>query len=79
MLSPAPESTAEASATRGSVPVVYSSRFGIPSPSASAVAALVTERGTAAEVIANMVREAEALAGRSLGELAELNSRRARV
>ena len=39
----------------------------------------MTERGTAAEVIANMVREAEALAGRSLGELAELNSRRARV
>ena len=46
---------------------------------AGQVAALVTERGTAAEVIANMVREAEALAGRSLGELAELNSRRARV
>ena len=42
-------------------------------------AAVVTERGPAAEVIANMVREAEALAGRSLGELAELNSRRARV
>ena len=31
------------------------------------------------DVTANMVREAEALAGRSLGELAELNSRRARV
>ena len=46
---------------------------------AGQVAALVTERGTAAEVIADMVREAEALAGRSLGELAELNSRRARV
>ena len=46
---------------------------------AGQVAALVTERGTAAEVIANMVREAEALAGRSLGELAELNSRRERV
>ena len=46
---------------------------------AGQVAALVTERGTAAEVIANMVREAEALAGRSLGELAELNSRLARV
>lgn len=46
---------------------------------AGQVAALVTERGTAAEVIANMVREAEALAGRSLDELAELNSRRARV
>lgn len=46
---------------------------------AGQVAALVTERGTAAEVIANMVREAEALAGRSLGELAELNSRPARV
>ncbi len=45
---------------------------------AGQVAALVTERGTAAEVIANMVREAEALAGRSFGELAELNSRRAR-
>ena len=43
------------------------------------MAALVTERGTAAGVIADMVREAEALAGRSLGELAELNSRRARV
>lgn len=46
---------------------------------AGQVAALVTERGTAAEVIADMVREAEALAGRSLGELAELNSRRERV
>ena len=46
---------------------------------AGQVAALVTERGTAAEVIANMVREAEALAGRSLDELAELISRRARV
>ena len=46
---------------------------------AGQVAALVTERGTAAGVIADMVREAEALAGRSLGELAELNSRRARV
>ena len=46
---------------------------------AGQVAALVTERGTAAGVIAGMVREAEALAGRSLGELAELNSRRARV
>ena len=43
------------------------------------VAARVTERGTAAGVIADMVREAEALAGRSLDELAELNSRRARV
>ena len=46
---------------------------------AGQVAALVTERGTAAGVIVDMVREAEALAGRSLGELAELNSRRARV
>ena len=46
---------------------------------AGQVAALVTERGTAAGVIADMVREAEALAGRSLGELAELNSCRARV
>lgn len=46
---------------------------------AGQVAALVTERGTAAGVIADMVREAEALAGRSLGELAELNSLRARV
>ena len=46
---------------------------------AGQVAALVTERGTAAEVIANMVREAEALAGRSLDELAELNSRRESV
>ena len=46
---------------------------------AGQVAALVTERGTAAGVIADMVREAEALAGRSLGELAELNSRRTRV
>ncbi len=46
---------------------------------AGQVAALVTERGTAAGVIADMVREAEALAGRSLGELAEMNSRRARV
>ncbi|MFR5195747.1 MAG: hypothetical protein ACLTEX_10600 [Eggerthella lenta] len=45
---------------------------------AGRVAALVTERGTAAEVIADMVREAEALAA-LLGELAELNSRRARV
>ena len=46
---------------------------------AGQVAALVTERGTAAGVIADMVREAEALAGCSLDELAELNSRRARV
>ena len=46
---------------------------------AGQVAALVTERGTAAEVITDMVREAEALAGRSLGELAALNSRRERV
>ena len=46
---------------------------------AGQVAALVTERGTADGVIADMVREAEALAGRSLDELAELNSRRARV
>lgn len=46
---------------------------------AGQVAALVTERGTAAGVIADMVREAEALAGRFLDELAELNSRRARV
>ena len=46
---------------------------------AGQVAALGTERGTAAGVIADMVREAEALAGRSLDELAELNSRRARV
>lgn len=46
---------------------------------AGQVAALVTERGTAAEVIAEMVREAEALAGRSLDDLAELNSRRERV
>ncbi len=46
---------------------------------AGQVAALVTERGTAAGVIADMVREAEALAGRGLGELAALNSRRERV
>ena len=46
---------------------------------AGQVAALVAERGTAAGVISGMVREAEALAGRSLDELAELNSRRARV
>ena len=46
---------------------------------AGQVAALGTERGTAAGGIADMVREAEALAGRSLDELAELNSRRARV
>lgn len=46
---------------------------------AGQVAALVSGRGTAAEVIADMVREAEALAGRSLGELAALNARRERV
>lgn len=46
---------------------------------AGQVAALVTERGCAADVIADMVREAEALAGRSLDKLAALNSRRERV
>ncbi|MDE8702607.1 nitronate monooxygenase [Adlercreutzia equolifaciens] len=46
---------------------------------AGQVAALVTERGTAASVITGMVREAEALAGRGLDELAALNSRRERV
>lgn len=46
---------------------------------AGQVAALVNERGTAASVITNMVREAEALAGRGLDELAALNSRRERV
>ena len=46
---------------------------------AGQVAALVTERGRAADVIADMVREAEVLAGRSLDELAALNSRRERV
>lgn len=46
---------------------------------AGQVAALVTERGTAAGVITEMVREAEALAARSLEELADMNSRRERV
>ena len=46
---------------------------------AGQVAALVTERGTAAGVISGMVREAEALAGRSLEELASMNSRRERA
>lgn len=46
---------------------------------AGQVAALVNERGTAASVITDMVREAEALAGRGLDELAALNSRRERV
>ena len=46
---------------------------------AGQVAALVAERGTAAGVIQEMVREAEALAGRTLDELATLNSRRERA
>ena len=46
---------------------------------AGQVAALVTERGCAADVIWDMVREAEALAGRTLDELAALNSRRERA
>ena len=46
---------------------------------AGQVAALVNERGTAAEVIRSMVAEAEALAGRGLGELAAMNSRRERA
>lgn len=46
---------------------------------AGQVAALVTERGTAAGVIAEMVREAEALAGRSLDELAAMNAGRERA
>ncbi|MEB1814629.1 nitronate monooxygenase [Adlercreutzia mucosicola] len=46
---------------------------------AGQVAALVTERGCAADVIRDMVREAEALAGRTLDELAALNSRRERA
>ena len=46
---------------------------------AGQVAALVTERGTAAEVIQEMVREAEALAGRTMDELAAMNARRERA
>ena len=46
---------------------------------AGQVAALVSERGTAASVIAEMVREAEALAGRSLDELAAMNAGRERA
>lgn len=46
---------------------------------AGQVAALVTERGCAADVIADMVREAEALAGRSMDELAAMNARRERA
>lgn len=46
---------------------------------AGQVAALVTERGTAADVIAEMVREAEALAGRSLDALAAMNAGRERA
>ncbi len=46
---------------------------------AGQVAALVAERGTAAGVIREMVREAEALAGRTMDELAALNSRRERA
>ena len=46
---------------------------------AGQVAALVAERGTAAGVIQEMVREAEALAGRTMDELAALNSRRERA
>lgn len=46
---------------------------------AGQVAALVNERGTAAGVITEMVREAEALAGQSMGDLAALNARRGRL
>ncbi len=46
---------------------------------AGQVAALVRERGTAAEVIEGMVREAEALGARSLADMAALNSRRERA
>ena len=46
---------------------------------AGQVAALVTERGTAADVITEMVREAEALAGRSLDALAAMNAGRERA
>lgn len=46
---------------------------------AGQVAALVNERGTAADVIAEMVREAEALAGRSLDALAAMNAGRERA
>ncbi|MEC4176990.1 nitronate monooxygenase [Adlercreutzia sp. R7] len=46
---------------------------------AGQVAALVTERGCAADVIAEMVREAEALAGRSLDEVAAMNAGRERA
>ncbi len=46
---------------------------------AGQVAALVTERGTAAGVIQEMVREAEALAGRTMDELAAMNARRERA
>lgn len=46
---------------------------------AGQVAALVNERGTAADVITEMVREAEALAGRSLDELAAMNAGRERA
>ncbi len=46
---------------------------------AGQVAALVNERGTAAGVITEMVREAEALAGQSMDDLAALNARRGRL
>lgn len=46
---------------------------------AGQVAALVNERGTAAGVITEMVREAEALAGQSMDGLAALNARRGRL
>lgn len=46
---------------------------------AGQVAALVTERGCAAGVITEMVREAEALAGQSMDDLAALNARRGRL
>lgn len=46
---------------------------------AGQVAALVTERGTAAGVITEMVREAEALAGRSMEALAAMNAQRERA
>ncbi|MEC4184806.1 nitronate monooxygenase [Adlercreutzia sp. R21] len=46
---------------------------------AGQVAALVNERGCAADVIAEMVREAEALAGRSLDALAAMNAGRERA
>ncbi|MEC4272824.1 nitronate monooxygenase [Adlercreutzia sp. R25] len=46
---------------------------------AGQVAALVNERGCAAGVITEMVREAEALAGQSMDDLAALNARRGRL